>query len=217
MVKNMITVRKYVLFVIGLFFVALGVSVSVKAGIGVSPISSVAYVVSSIVPLSLGTCLFLWNILLLVLQIVILRKRFNIIQLMQIPLSVVFGFFTDFTKYIVAANVIPDMYIMKLIYTVIGSVSIALGIALSLIADVVLNPGEGFVKAISDVSGKKFGNVKVIVDVSFVALAAVLSFAVLKEFVGIREGTLMAAVFIGLIVKVFMRFIVRPVKKIMKI
>lgn len=217
MVKNMITVRKYVLFVIGLFFVALGVSVSVKAGIGVSPISSVAYVVSSIVPLSLGTCLFLWNILLLVLQIVILRKRFNIIQLMQIPLSVVFGFFTDFTKYIVAANVIPDMYIMKLIYTVIGSVSIALGIALSLIADVVLNPGEGFVKAISDVSGKKFGNVKVIVDVSFVALAAVISFAVLKEFVGIREGTLIAAVFIGLIVKVFMRFIVKPVKKIMKI
>lgn len=214
----MVTFRKYILFVISLFFVALGISFSVKAGLGISPVSSFAYVMAEILPqLSLGTWLFFWNVTLVVLQIVILRKRFNIINLLQIPLSVFFGFFTDFTKELIRADIVPDIYPQQLIYTLLGVISIAVGVSLALIADVILNPGEGFVKAISDVSGKKFGNIKIAVDVSFVIISAVISLIFLKKIVGVREGTLIAAVGIGLVVKVLMKVIVKPVKMIMKI
>ena len=86
------TVKRYVLFIIGLFFSGLGVAVTKHGGLGVSPISSVANVVSLQFPVfSLGTWLFLWNCVLILGQILILRKQFKPIQWLQIPLSVLFG------------------------------------------------------------------------------------------------------------------------------
>ena len=94
--------KRYLLFIISLFCTAMGVSLAVKGGLGTSPISSVAYALSLNTPISLGYLLFIWNMTLLLLQIIILRKDFQKIQLMQIPLSLIFGWFTDFSKYIIS-------------------------------------------------------------------------------------------------------------------
>lgn len=212
-----VLIRKFILFVIGLFFIALGVSFAVKAGIGISPITSIPFVVSKIAPLTLGTCVFIFNVVLFILQIIILRKRFEKIQYMQLPLSIVFGFFTDFTKWMVMADKIPDAYIVKLIYTVLGCFIIAFGISCALIANVVLNPGDGIVKAVATVTEKKFGNVKVAIDVTLVVIASVISLIAFKNISGIREGTVIAAVTIGFIVKAYMKFLPQPITKIMKI
>ena len=136
---------------------------------------------------------------------------------MQLPLSIVFGFFTDFTKWMVMADKIPDAYIVKLIYTVLGCFIIAFGISCALIANVVLNPGDGIVKAVATVTEKKFGNVKVVIDVTLVVIASVISLIALKNISGIREGTVIAAVTIGFIVKAYMKFLPQPITKIMKI
>ena len=212
-----VLVRKFILFIIGLFFIALGVSFAVKAGIGISPITSVPFVTSKISGLTLGTCVFIFNVVLFVLQIIILRKRFEKIQYMQLPLSIVFGFFTDFTKWIVAADKIPDAYAIKMALTIVGCFIIAFGISCALIANVVLNPGDGIVKAVATVTEKKFGNVKVAIDVTLVLIASVLSFIAFKNVDGIREGTVIAAVTIGFIVKAYMKVLPNPIKKIMKI
>lgn len=90
------TVKRYILFVISLFFAALGVAFTKHAELGVSPISAVANVLScKFTSLSLGTWLIIWNCALIVGQIIILRKKFQPIQLLQVPLSFLFGWFTD--------------------------------------------------------------------------------------------------------------------------
>ena len=96
--------KRYILFVLGLFFAAIGVAFTKHGELGVSPISSVANVLScKFSTFSLGTWLIIWNCILIVGQIVVLRKKFQLIQLLQVPLSFLFGWFTDFGMWVVAA------------------------------------------------------------------------------------------------------------------
>ena len=100
----------------------------------------------------------------------LLRKNFQPIQLLQIPLSFLFGYFTDFGLYL--ASFIPnDIYIVKLSLVISGIIILGFGITLGVIANVILNSGEAFVKALSDVIHKEFSNVKIAFDVSWVAFS----------------------------------------------
>ncbi|MDE5767786.1 MAG: YitT family protein, partial [Oscillospiraceae bacterium] len=182
--------KRYILFIISLFFSALGVAFSKHAELGVSPISSVANVLScQFTAFSLGTWLIIWNCILILGQIVLLRKNFKLIQLLQIPLSFVFGWFTDLGMWIV--NPIPvNSYPTQLLLVLIGIFIMGFGIALSVIADVILNSGEAFVKAISDTFRKEFSNIKIGFDISCVILALGLSLLFFDfRIVGTREGT----------------------------
>lgn len=79
---------RYALFIAGLFLSALGIALAKMRGLGVSPISSIANVVSArYTALSLGTCVTLWNCVLIAGEILLLRRRFQLIQLLQIPVS----------------------------------------------------------------------------------------------------------------------------------
>ena len=88
--------KRYILFVISLFFAALGVAFTKRGELGVLPISSVANVLSFKFPqFYMGNWLIVWNCVLIVGQIVVLRKNFKPLQLLQIPISFQFGWFTD--------------------------------------------------------------------------------------------------------------------------
>ena len=182
---------------------------------GVSPISSVANVVSiKFTFLSFGTWLTISNCVLLLGQVLLLRKNFQPIQLLQIPLSFLFGYFTDFGLYL--ASFIPnDIYIVKLSLVISGIIILGLGITLGVIANVILNSGEAFVKALSDVIHKEFSNVKIAFDVSWVAFSIVLSLIFFGgELVGTREGTILSAVFTGVAVKLWLKLIKKPIERI---
>ena len=168
-------VKRYILFVISLFFAALGVAFTKHAELGVSPISSVANVMSfKYSSLSLGTWLIIWNCILIVGQILILRRKFQLIQLLQVPLSFLFGWFTDFGMWIVSS--IPvNSYPIRLIMVVVGIVILGFGISLSVIANVIMNSGEALVKAVSDTTNREFGDVKIFFDILCVAMALILS------------------------------------------
>ncbi len=214
--KNKELIKRYILFVLSLFFTAVGIAVTKKGELGVSPLSSFSNVLSYQFPgISFGTWLFLWNMLLLVLQILILRKNFRLIQLLQIPLSVIFGVFTDFGMFI-ASFIEPQVYIHRILLVVCGMVIIAFGISLAVVANVVMNSGEAFVKAISDTWKKNFGNVKVGFDVATVAVSILMSLAFFDfTIVGVREGTIISAVFTGFIVKFFNRILHAPLEKVL--
>lgn len=196
--------KRYILLTIGLFFSALGVAFTKHAELGVSPISSVSNVMSCKFPaLSLGTWLILWNCLLIAGQIVLLRRKFNPIQLLQIPLSFFFGWFTDLGMLIVSP--IPkNSYPVCLMLVFIGIVLLSFGIALTVIANVIMNSGEAFVKAIADTTHKEFGHIKIGFDVACVVLAVVLSLLFFDfTVVGTREGTVLTALLTGIVVKFF--------------
>ncbi|MCM1335466.1 MAG: DUF6198 family protein [Bacteroides sp.] len=208
-------VKRYILLVIGLFFSAFGVAVTRAGELGVSPISSVANVLScKFTALSLGVWLIIWNCVLIVGQIALLRRDFKSIQLLQIPLSLLFGWFTDLGS--LCVSFIPvDNYITRLIMVAAGTILLGFGIALCVIANVVMNSGEAFVKALSDRLHKSFGNVKIAFDVGCVVLSVALSLILFDlRIVGTREGTVIAAVFTGLVVKLFTRLLEEPLKKL---
>ena len=142
------TAKRYVLFIISLFFSALGVAFTKHGELGVSPISSVANVMSYKLDFfTLGVWLIIWNCVLILGQILILRKKFQPIQLLQIPLSFLFGYFTDLGLWLV--GFIPaESYIVRLIMVVIGIVILGFGVSLSVSANVIMNSGEAFVNAI---------------------------------------------------------------------
>ena len=209
------TEKRYVLFVISLFISALGVAFTKHGDLGVSPISSVANVMSIKLDFfSLGIWLIIWNCVLILGQILILRKKFKPIQLLQIPLSFLFGYFTDFGLWLV--GFIPaKSYIMRLVMVFIGIVILGFGVSLSVSANVIMNSGEAFVKAISDTTNKNFGNVKIAFDVSCVVLALILSLLFFDfTIVGTREGTIISALCTGLVVKLFRKLTDEPVNRL---
>lgn len=205
--------KRYALLVIGLFFSAIGVAVTKRGDLGVSPISSVANVIAEkFTFLTFGNWLIVWNCVLIVGQIILLRKKFNPIQLLQIPLSFLFGWFTDFG--VGCTALIPvHVYPVRLLMVMIGTVILGFGITLCVIANVVMNSGEAFVKAISDTVHKSFGNVKIAFDIGCVITAVVLSLIFFNfKIVGTREGTIIAAICTGLVVKFFSRLLQKKIK-----
>lgn len=197
--------KRLVLLIFGLFLSSLGVALLKKAALGVSPISSAANIVSIAVPdLSLGTWLIIWNCVLILGQLLILRRDFRAVELLQLPLSVLFGLFTDLSMSLLDF-VEPGSYIECFVLVVLGTATMALGISLTVIADVIMNSGEALVKAVSDKTGKAFGSMKIAFDACCVALAVALSFILCGEILEVREGTLVAALLTGVFVNLFGR------------
>ena len=211
------TAKRYLLFVISLFFIGLGIAFAKHAGLGISPISSVANVMSMrFTKLTFGTWLFCTNCLFLLGQILLLRRKFQLLQLLQLPLSLLFGYFTDLGMWIVGA--LPNShYGINLIWTIVGSAVIGFGVALGVIANVMLNSPEAFAKALGETVKKDFGNMKILMDVSWVCLAAVLSLLLFDgKLLGIREGTVIAAFLVGIFVKLFRPLLQEPLTKLLK-
>ena len=210
-------VKRYSLFIISLWFSALGVAVTKCGSLGVSCISSVPNVLSlRFTALTIGGWTFVWNTLLVICQIGLLRKNFQKIQLLQIPLSFLFGWFTDVAM-LLAVRIPVNSYPMQLFMVVLGVVILAFGITLGVIANVVLNAGEGIVKALADVSGKEFGFVKVRFDVVCVILSLVISLVTFGgKIIGVREGTLIAAFLNGTMVKWYSRRLKEPLDRVLR-
>jgi len=195
-----------VAFIIGLFFSGLGVAITKKGELGVSPVSSIANVMSiRFDVLTIGNWLIISNCVLILGQFLILRKNFKIYQLLQIPLSFLFGYFTDFGVWMIK-NIPVNVYPARLFCSVFGTAVLAFGIVIQIKADVIMNSGEAFVKAISDTYSKNFGTVKIIFDISFVTTSIVLSLLLCGgRILGTREGTIIAAIINGLFIKLYLK------------
>lgn len=208
--------KRYILFIISLFISGLGVAITKRGELGVSPISSTANVLSEKWDvLSLGTWLLIWNVSLILGQIIILRRKFQPIQLLQIPLSVLFGWFTDIGMSM-TGFMVSDIYAIRLLCVVLGTAVLGFGVALAVIANVVMNSGEAFVKAISDTINKPFGDVKIFFDVGCVVFALIMSLILFNfKIVGAREGTIIAALLTGLTVKFYLKILKKPIDKVL--
>lgn len=196
--------KRYLLFLIGLFINSLGVSLITKADLGTSPISSIPYVLSLNFPFTLGQFTIVFSLVLIFLQLMILRKNFKTEHLLQIPISILFGYFIDLTM-VMLFFVNPHNYISCILYLLIGCLVLGFGVYTEVLADVAMLPGESFVRAVSSTWKTDFGSTKVVFDVSLTVIAAVLSFVFAHRLDGVREGTVIAALLVGFIARLFGR------------
>ncbi len=204
-------VKRYAFCLLGLFISALGVAFTRGADLGVSQVASVANVLSFKFDfMTMGNWLICWNCFLIFLQILILRRKFRISQLfLQVAFSFLFGYFTDFGVWLFA-TICPKSYVLKLLVVIVGVAMVAFGIAFNVIAEAVMNCGEAFVQAIVDTIHKNFGHTKIVFDVACVATSVILSLIFFNgELIGVREGTVIAAVVTGFMINFFVK-VMRP-------
>jgi len=207
-------INRIIFYIIGLFFIAIGVAFSVNSQLGVSPVNSLPYVISEITGKDLGTMVIVVFSIYILIQILLLRKEFKWINLTQLVFSTIFGYFVDFTKHIVGDFAIPT-YLGKLTMLAISIVFIAIGVCIYVNTYLVNMPMEGMTAAVQKkvFKNKSFSDVKVIMDCLAVFIGIILSFTFLGRLVGIREGTILSAVLVGKVMKPIQKLIIPTIEK----
>ena len=206
MKKENLPVRMLMLLT-GIFVIAFGVALSIRSDLGTTPISSVPYVYNIVFPaVTVGTFTILLNLLFVVLQIVLLRKNFKPYLLLQVPVVFIFGWFIDFSLYLLGGAV-PGNYLVQWVFCIVSCVIIAFGVFLQVKANVVMLPGDGLVIALADTLRKEFGLTKILFD-SFLVLVSLITVLIIREgFHGVREGTVASALLVGFIVQFYQKHI----------
>jgi uncharacterized membrane protein YczE len=191
--------KRVMVYSVGLFLIALGVAISIKSDLGVSPVNSLPYVISLITEVEMGRVSATVFVCYIVIQIFLLKKQFKWIGLTQILFSVIFGYFLSFANRLVY-SLSPETYMARLGLLVISMFVISVGIILYVRAQLVLMPPEGLVQTIQVLTKIDFYRVKIAFDSLSVSLAVVLSLIFMGGIFGVREGTVFAAFGIGKII-----------------
>ena len=190
-----------VVMLAGIAFVAFGIALSRATDLGISAISCIPGVLNYATGFSLGTITFVFNVLLALSQIALLRRKYKPLQLLCIPFLFYFSALIDL--FVLVTMQIPmPVYPVRLLFSFLSCCSIALGVWLQKKAALIMLPGDGIVQTISAVFHTDFGKTKIAFDLSLITTGAVMSFALMGGLYGVREGTIMAALIVGVIIRV---------------
>lgn len=203
-------------YVLGLLILALGLSLNTKTGLGVTPIVSVSFGISTIWNLNFGNVTFvLYGSFVLVEMVLhsIQRDKKNrklalVMDLLQFPLSLVFTRFLNvFTRIIPdLQETYPEQFIGsfpgRILVLLLAIILTGLGVALSLNMRLIPNPGDGIAQAISDFTGKSMGFVKNCVDGCNLLIAIIISMIFAGHLIGVGIGTVLAVIGVGRVIAV---------------
>ena len=184
----------------GIVIAGVSIAAVAQAGLGISPISTLPFVLSKITDFSFGAMNFAVNLVFVLLQVLLLGRRFKLFSLLQIPFVFLFSLSIDAGMWIVS-HFPMTTYSVQLTVSVVGCFFMALSIGLMVCSKLLMMPGDGFVLALSTVTGKPYGMLKQANDIISVVLAAILGWVLLGHIEGIREGTLISAFLVGYILR----------------
>lgn len=191
------------MYFIGLFVMTIGIALSVKSNLGVSSVSSIPYTITCVWGIEMGKATILFHIVLVLIQLVLLRKKFKPIQLLQVVIGIVFGYFTTFCNYMVSFLPTPENLGIRIAMVLASTVFVAMGIFLYLPANLIPLAGEGCMQAVSSVTDIEFSKVKIGFDCTMVLISAVTCLSLLHTLGSVGAGTIIAAVLVGTLVGIF--------------
>ena len=197
---------RYGISTLGLIIVALGVGISIKSNLGISPPSCPPTILNlRWTGISVGTFTWITHLAFILLQLVILRKEFKLSYLMQIPAAFVFGYMCDGAIWLFDAISAPStVYWQQILLSLAAVVLTAVGIKLEVMGEGWILAGDMTTAVLSKVTHAPFSTVKVIFDLALVVLTAAFSYFAFGLLTGnghtvvIREGTLILAFLTGL-------------------
>lgn len=205
-------VWQHLLLLASLFLMTLGVALCVRSNLGSSVISSapLAFTLGGeagiVPPLTLGEYTNLLNVLLVAGQIVVLRRRYEAVQLLQLAIGFVFGALIDFNMWLTSSLSCTTLLSQGAIQLA-GCTVLALGVSFEVRCGSVTMPGEGLPVAISRLTGRPFAQVKIFVDIALVVLAVASCYLFFGRWQWnvVGGGTLFAMVYVGMAVKFISR------------
>lgn len=193
-------VWRTIVMLVGIAFVAFGIAISRATDLGISAISCIPGVLNYATGFSLGTITFVFNVLLALSQIALLRRKYKPLQLLSIPFLLYFSALIDL--FVTFTMTIPmSIYPVRFLFSFLSCCAIAVGVWLQKKAALIMLPGDGVVQTIAAVFHRDFGKTKIVFDVSLITTGAVMSFILMGGLFGVREGTIMAALIVGVIIR----------------
>lgn len=185
----------------------VGIAFSVKSDLGVSPVSSIPYTMTVVWGIEMGFATFLFHVVLVLIQLLLLRKRFKLKNLLQVAIGVVFGLFTTLCNYLVELLPSTDNMAIRVVMLIISILLAAAGLFLYVPADIMPLAGEGTTLVFSQISHIKFSNVKIGFDVALSAISLCVCIAAVGNMGSVGAGTVVSAVLtgiaLGIITKLF--------------
>lgn len=191
-------------FILSIITTALGIVLITRAFLGTSPISSIPFVLSFYFPYTFGQLTFVLNILFICGEIILLRSRFQLLQLFQIP--VIFIFSTAIDLWMHLFSFLQNLPVfLEFCLLISGCMILGFGICIEVASQVLLVPGEGIVKAIAETGKWRLGSTKIAFDCTLCCIALVLSFIFggLGVLTGLGIGTIISALLVGRFVNFF--------------
>ena len=181
---------------------AVGIILNTKSMLGVGSINTIPYALAHILNMSLGTTTTCLYIIFIIIQLILIKKL-DIQILMQLPYSFIFGILLDF--YNTFLNITIQSISIQFILLFIAILLTALGAFMMLQGNIVLNPADGIVKTLGDVSQKEFGAVKNIFDISSIIITTIICLITKGYIIGIGIGTVLSAILIGRCVALYQK------------
>lgn len=192
---NPISLRRIGIYFFGLVILCLGVVLNTKTNLGVAAINGIPYVLANSTSITLGTAVLMMYCLFVGIQCVV-NKRINLMTLLQLPISLLFGRMVDFINgYVLQFE--AHTFIQGLIMLVIAIVLVAIGTTLVVSMNIVPNAPDGLVQAIAKRWNQSFGKVKLIFDGCCLCIAAIISWLMLHQIVGLGIGTVCSMALTG--------------------
>lgn len=206
-------VKRLGLYFLGILVLGFGIVLNTKTGLGVAAINSVPYGISEMTNLSLGTVTTILYIIFVVIQIMIYRKiDFKVI--LQIPFSYFMGYVIDFYDSLLNFTIVslPIAFILL----GIAIVATALGAYVVVTLDLIPNPADGMVKALSQVINKEFGKTKLLFDCTMMIFTIMITYVFSGSVIGIGVGTVLSAGLIGQIIVIYNRYFTKHLNLIVE-
>lgn len=195
--KNPSIYQRLGFYFLGLFIMTIGIALSVKSHLGVSPISSLPYTMTVVWGLEMGKATMLLHAVLVLLQILILRRKFDWRQLFQVLVGVIFGYFTTLCNWLATFLPTPHQLLGQLALSVLSIICIAVGIFFYMPTNLIPLAGEGIMGVVAQVTGIAFPKVKVATDSTMVILSALICLAFVHSLGSVGVGTVLAALLVG--------------------
>ena len=198
--RNVTAFKRAIWYIIGMNLIALGIVLNIRYDLGVAAFSSVMYAISEIYCISLGMASMICYLLFIVIQC-LLSKKITFVFLMEVPVSILFGLLTDLYDFIIPEFTIGLTF--RIVCFALTMFITALGVYLCVRSRMVLTPTDGIVNTISEVFHLRFSAVKNVFDISMIIISFLLCFANHTPFYGIGVGTVVSALLLGRIIKIY--------------
>ena len=200
-----LSIKRLGIYFSGMISVSLGIVLCAQCGLGISPISSIPFVIKEICFLTFGQLTMLFHLVNILLQMILLKRFRDVKLLLQIPVAFLFGSLIDLIKLMLMID--QSNLFMKIMALILSIFFTALGMVMMVRMDLVQNPPDGCVKAIAAVLAKEFGDIKIIYDIGCVLIAILIGMIFLRQAFGMGIATLVSAIFVGKTVKVINKII----------
>ena len=214
---------RFLFYMLGQIILAVGLTLSTKVNLGVSPILSIAYCASALTGRAIGDTSLVVYIVCIIAQVLLHikmtmepdhKKQVIILDLLQLPVSLIFTRVMNLFASLIP-NFTGSLYI-RIPLLLLAIICVGTGAAMTLDMRLIANPADGIVQVISDISGLKLGLTKNIVDISCVIFTATVSYLLTRRIIGIHIGTLLAMFGTGRVIAIFNKAMDKHIKWLME-